>query len=168
MNTTMHTFQTMETRQVLLLLALVSAASLGGAYFFQHVIGLAPCKMCLWQRAPYWAVIGLGIAGFAGQGMAGKGLLALAGVAMAGNAGLGVYHVGVEQKWWQGPTNCTASTSAITVEDLTKQLESINVVRCDEIPWSFFGITLAGYSALISAGLAVLAITALTRPRVAA
>lgn len=153
-------------RTALLLVALVSAAALGGAYLFQYVGGLAPCKMCLWQRVPYWTVIGLGgVVFFAGPGGMAKALLGLAGLAMAGNAGLGVYHAGVEQKWWEGPSSCTGTGGGNTLEDLQKMMEGLSIVRCDEIPWSLFGISLAGYSALISAGLAVIAIRALMQKK---
>ena len=84
-------------------------------------------------------------------------LVAIA-LGMLWNAGLGVYHSGIEWKLWAGPQECSGSLSEIrTGRGLAEQLQSINVVRCDEAPWRFLGLSLAGYNALISSLLAVVA-----------
>ena len=55
------------------------------------------------------------------------------------NAGLGVYHAGVEWKYWAGPDTCAATPKALSTGTggLLKQLEKIRVARCDEATWSF-------------------------------
>jgi disulfide bond formation protein DsbB len=140
------------------------AAAILGAWFFQYVVGLNPCPLCLEQRTAYYIAIPLAvlIVFGASAGAARKVLLA-ALVAIAGimlwNSGLGVYHAGVEWKWWQGPQDCSGPvTSFGDAGSLLRQIQSTSVVRCDEIPWSFLGLSLAGYNALISFALAMIAL----------
>jgi disulfide bond formation protein DsbB len=91
---------------------------------------------------------------------------ALAGLAMIVSAGIGVFHVGVEQKWWAGPTGCSASNlSGLSPAEAAKRLMETPVVRCDEIAWSLLGISMAGWNAIISA-VAGVAVAALAFARV--
>ncbi len=149
-------------------LAAAAVASIGlaailGAWFFQLVIGLAPCPLCLEQRYAYYFAIPLSVLVLLGLsfGASRKVLVAaLAAIAlgMLWNAGLGVYHAGVEWKFWEGPQDCAGALSDLgTAGGLLDKLKSIRVVRCDEIPWSFLGLSLAGYNALISFALALIA-----------
>ena len=85
------------------------------------------------------------------------GLLALAGLMLWG-VWLGVFHTGIEWKWWTGPQACSGAPQLGGPGDLLKRLESINITRCDEAAWRFLGISLAGYNALISAALAAVAL----------
>ncbi len=89
-----------------LLATLGSVALLLGAYGFQHLGGMAPCKLCLWQRWPHAAAILIGVLVLVTH----RAQLAwLGAVAALGTAGIGMYHVGVEQGWWEGPTSCTST-----------------------------------------------------------
>ena len=146
-----------------LAILLVAVATIAGAWFFQLVIGLVPCPMCLQQRYAYYTLMPLSalVALSAGRGsprgvlLLGLALLAL--IALA-NAGFGVYHAGVEWKFWQGPTTCTGATPTITsAADLLKRLDTEKVVACDEVQFRFLGLSLAGYNALISLVMAVIA-----------
>ena len=141
----------------------VGAATILGAYFFQYVMGLPPCPMCLEQRIAYYVSIPLAIvvAIAAGRGAwpriaaAGLGIIALA---MLGNAGLGTFHAGVEWKWWPGPQECSGTVTDLGAGgDLLSSLNNLTIVRCDEAAWRFLGISLAGYNAMISLGLAAIA-----------
>ena len=85
------------------------------------------------------------------------GLLALAGLMFWG-VWLGVFHAGIEWKWWVGPQECSGAPQLGGPGDLLKRLQSINITRCDEAAWRFLGISLAGYNALISAALAAVAL----------
>ena len=144
------------TRHSLTLLAtLGSAALLGGAFAFQYIGGLAPCALCLWQRWPHAAAIAIGlvllVTGW--RGLAWLGMLA----ALA-TAGIGIFHVGVEQLWWEGLATCTAgSISGISTADLLNPAADVAApVRCDAIAWSMLGISMAGWNAILSLGLAAL------------
>lgn len=145
-------------RHAPVLLALASAAMLGAAYAFQYWGGLAPCELCWWQRYVYMAAIPLALAAWAldrpGGGLyAGTGL-ALLGLLFAGGAGIAAYHVGVEQGWWKGPSACSAFALEGSIEDMFDKIVSAPVVRCDEVAWSLFGVSMAGYNVLVSVGLA--------------
>jgi disulfide bond formation protein DsbB len=80
------------------------------------------------------------------------------------SAGLGGYHAGVEQKWWQGPTTCTSQPiDGLSTEDLLAQIMNAPVVRCDDIPWDLFGMSMAGWNMIISLGFVALWLAALRR-----
>ena len=147
-----------------LILILACAGLLLGALFFQYVVGLAPCALCIYQRWPHLVVLVLAALAllFArpDRSPARAGLLALAGVSLLVTAGVGVFHVGVEQHWWEGLASCTGGTGAATIEDLRAQIMNAPVVRCDDIAWQMFGISMAGYNVLISTALAVFAFLA--------
>ncbi|MDJ0893966.1 MAG: disulfide bond formation protein B [Alphaproteobacteria bacterium] len=137
-----------------LLLVAASAAILAAAYGFEYVGGLAPCELCLYQRIPYAAVIGLGlVAAFLWRRPEVQAVvLALCAVAFAANAALGGYHVGIEQGWLEGPTGCSGGAAAATstLDELKAWIMNAPVVRCDEVAWSLFGISLSGYNAIAS------------------
>ncbi len=141
-----------------------SAATLAGAYFFQYVLDLPPCEMCLWQRPPYWTAILMGVLAATAHHVRplprnfDRLLLGVAAAVFMVGAGIAFFHVGVEQKWWEGPTGC-AGVAALpeSFQDFQTGLAEAKVVRCDEIPWSFLGVSLAGYNMLISLALAAVA-----------
>jgi disulfide bond formation protein DsbB len=144
------------------LLLLGSGGLLLGALFFQYVMSLPPCPLCLWQRYPHIAAVVLAAGAMAaGPGAARPWLLAAIGLALLATAGVGVFHVGVEQKWWQGLSSCEGTTGGpIRIEDLTRNLDKPPPPRCDQIAWSLFGISMAGWNALISLALAAFAFRA--------
>ena len=138
------------------LAALASAGLLAAVFAMEHLGGLAPCKLCLLQRWPHGAVVALGLVALvpALPGGARRALLGLIAIAFAVTAGIGAYHAGVEYGWLAGPTECTGTVGGSTLEELRRNLMAAPVVRCDEVPWALFGISLAGYNALVSAALA--------------
>ncbi|SCW90810.1 disulfide bond formation protein B [Ancylobacter rudongensis] len=144
-----------------LVVAVASAGALAGAWYFQLVVGLAPCPLCLEQRIPYYiavpvALIGAVCAAFGRQGPA-RVALALCGMLMALGAFLAVYHAGVEWAWWAGPDTCSGAGPALGGGNLLGQLQSARVVRCDEAAWRLLGLSLAGYNAFIAGALTVVA-----------
>jgi disulfide bond formation protein DsbB len=146
-----------------LAIAIVAAAALAGAWFFQLVLDIRPCPLCLEQRYAYYLAVPLGlvVAFAASRGaprqvaLAGLGILALAALA---NAGLGGYHAGVEWQFWQGPTDCAGPIADLgSAGTLLQRLDTVKVIRCDEVQWRFLGLSLAGYSVLISMSMAAIA-----------
>jgi disulfide bond formation protein DsbB len=145
-------------------LALAAAAgSLGlllAAWYYEFVVGLAPCAMCYWQRWPHMAAVAIGV-------LAASPLPRVAGVAVgvAGalaattTAALGLYHSGVERGWWEGPASCTSAgqdLGALSGEALLSTETAVPLVLCDEIAWTFLGLSMANWNALASAVLAAL------------
>jgi disulfide bond formation protein DsbB len=143
--------------------AVVGAATILGAWYFQYVLGLRPCPLCLEQRYAYYFAVPLAVMVLLGDqyGASRKVLVAALLAIAAGmlwNAGLGVYHSGIEWQWWAGPQECAGSGVNLgTAGSVLEQLQSFNVVRCDEAAWRFLGLSLAGYNALISLALAAIA-----------
>ncbi|NKB60304.1 MAG: disulfide bond formation protein B [Alphaproteobacteria bacterium] len=141
-------------------LLLISIAVLGSAYAFQHIGGLQPCTLCLYQRWPWWVAGGLSVLALTliRERRFTRALSALGALSVLIGMGIAVYHAGVEQHWWAGPTACSGAAAPKTLEALRAQIFAAPVVRCDDIPWSLFGISMAGYNALISlaTGLAIL------------
>jgi len=146
-----------------LIVTVVGAATIGGAWFLELVVKLNPCPLCLEQRWLYYIGIPVALlvalAAWRGapRALVTVGLLALAGLMLWG-AGLAVFHAGIEWKWWVGPQTCSGAPQLGPATDLLKRLRSINITRCDEASWRFLGISLAGYNALISVGLAAVAL----------
>ncbi|MBR0818888.1 disulfide bond formation protein B [Bradyrhizobium liaoningense] len=145
------------------LVTLIAAATIAGAWFFQLVLEILPCPLCLEQRYAYYLAIPVGVltALAARSGaprpllLAGLAILALAALA---NAGLGTYHSGVEWGFWKGPTDCSGPVVNLgNAADLLSKLDTVKVVRCDEVQWRFLGLSLAGYNVLISLLMAAIA-----------
>jgi disulfide bond formation protein DsbB len=141
----------------------LSGATILGAWYFEFVLKLPPCPLCLEERLPYHVVIPLSllmaVAALVGapRKLIAVGLLAIM-AAMLCSAALGAYHSGVEWHWWPGPTDCSGPVTDFTAKGpLLDQLQSIRVVRCDEAAWRFLGLSLAGYNVLISLALAAIA-----------
>lgn len=142
------------SRNVLILLAAGgSLALLLGAFAFQYYGGLAPCVLCLWQRWPHAAAVGIGVVALA---FGGRALAYLGALAAAASAVIGVFHVGVEQKWWSGLASCTVNTmEGLTGADLLNTDITLGApAACDQIAWAMFGISMAGWNVIASLALA--------------
>jgi disulfide bond formation protein DsbB len=143
-------------------IAVVGALAIGGFFFFQYGLGLAPCPLCLEQRIPYY--ISVPLAGLlwlgANHGAARKVLVAgfaVIAAAMLWNSGIAVYHAGIEWQFWTGPADCTGPLTDLRGPGgLLNQLQSISLVRCDVAAWRLFGLSLAGWNVPLSLALAAL------------
>ena len=141
----------------------IAAATLAGAWFFQLVLDIRPCPLCLEQRYAYYLVVPLGaLTALAAAKNASRAVLliglAILAAATLGNAGLATYHAGVEWHLWQGPTDCTGEIGNLgSAGNLLERLDTVKVVRCDEVQWKFLGLSLAGYDVLISLLMAAMA-----------
>lgn len=149
-----------------LLLIVIPAAALAIAFASQIWGGLQPCILCIWQRWAHGAIIAIAVLGLAAA-LAGRrrgaALLTLvAGLAAMVGAGIALYHVGVEQQWWPGTSGCGAGAliPGQGLETLRQQIEAAPIVRCGDVPWSLFGISMAGYNALLSAALSAFGLAA--------
>jgi disulfide bond formation protein DsbB len=153
--------------QIGLLAAIASGFLLGGAYYFQYVVGLPPCDLCFLQRYPHMVAIVAGLLALAAFGQR-RLAFVLALIAIAGlfvTSGIGVFHVGVEQHWWQGPQECSGHIPpGLSAAELRKMLFSQKMVRCDEPAWSMWGVSMAGWNAILSAGAAIFLSMRMARP----
>ena len=141
-----------------------AGAALAVALLSQYWGGLAPCLLCLWQRWALWAAVALGVCGIAatlfGHRRLAGAVTLLAGVAALSSAGIAFFHVGVEQHWWTGTSGCGASLiePGLTAEELRARIEAAPMVRCDQVSWSLFGLSMAAYNLLYSAMLGALGV----------
>ena len=147
----------------------ILAASVGAlavAYIAEFVFGLEPCILCLYQRVPYavtgiLAILALGLPPRSGVRAAS---VALCGAVFLAGAGIAVYHVGVEQHWWAGTAACAGALPAeMTVEALRAQLATRPPKPCDQVDWTLFGISFAGYNLMASLALAAFSLAAARR-----
>ncbi|PHR58325.1 MAG: disulfide bond formation protein B [Robiginitomaculum sp.] len=144
-----------------LLAAMFSSLMLAAAHGFEHFGGMAPCELCLRQREVYWVALALGLGlTLAGKfGFTKRGALALLGLVFLTGGLIAGYHAGVEWKFWPGPASCTGNLEGLSNlgGDLLAGLDQPGEMpKCDQIPWSMLGISMAGWNALLSMGLAMI------------
>jgi disulfide bond formation protein DsbB len=145
-----------------IIVGVVAFATIVGAWIFEY-FGYAPCDLCLKQRWAYY--VGVPLAGLAAvmnaEGPRGlrRPLLLLLALVFAASSIFGIYHAGVEWGFWPGPAGCTGTSmpTVSNMNDFMKQLQTTRVVRCDEVALRILGLSLAGWNAVISAGMAALA-----------
>ncbi len=137
-------------QQARLLALLLPSALLAGAFGSQYIGGLYPCEMCYWQRYPHESAVVIALFTFTGRSeLTNRILLLLAATAIAVSGGIGAFHAGVEYGWWEGLTQCATMPGAgggNIIDDIMKT----PLVRCDVPQWTLFGISLAGYNAIVS------------------
>lgn len=136
---------------VVIILLLASVAALLGAYISQYVFGMEPCILCLYQRVPYWAVIALSFLVILFLKKINlKIFLVICIAAFLAGAAIAFFHVGVEYKWWRGTDSCGTKIVAKTAEEMLAAIKAAPVARCDEPPFLFLEISMAGWNFLYS------------------
>lgn len=151
------TMKFLTAKNIPLLAILISGGLLGGAWFFQYVLGYPPCQMCYWQRHAHKAVLIIAVLalGLSYLGKRNPRLTAtLIGLAFVVSFGLAFWHVGVEYKWWEGPKTCSGAVEAVTAFDPSTIFDDPTKLRppaCTDAPWHFLGLSMAGWNAFISA-----------------
>jgi disulfide bond formation protein DsbB len=126
---------------------LVPAGALAVAFGSQYLGGLSPCEMCWWQRYAHMAALAFALVATI---VPGRALVWLAALAIAVSGAIGVYHAGVELHYFKGFTQCTSIVSGGSTDDFLKAIMNAPLVRCDDIQWSFLGISMAGWNAILS------------------
>jgi len=147
---------------------LVPLGLLAGAYGSQYLGGLHPCEMCWWQRyAHFTALPFAALAMVAGAGRD-RPLVWLAALAIAVSGAIGFYHAGVELDYFEGFTQCTSEAAGGSAADVLRDVFARPLVRCDDIQWSFLGVSMAGWNAILSLSAALLILwLSLSKPRTA-
>lgn len=136
----------------------VSAAALAIAWTSEVWGGLDPCVLCIYQRYAYAVALIIGLVGLATnrRSRIAQAMAVLAGLAFLGGAAIAAFHVGVEQQWWRGTAACHAPAldPTLSIDALREQMLSQRFVACDQVAWSLFGVSMAGYNFLVSLALA--------------
>lgn len=146
------------TERALVVCVATSASLLAGAHLFERVGGLVPCILCLDQREAHWAALGVAVGGlivakFFRSKTGAAAAVGAAALVYAISAGLAFYHTGVEYGYWPGPAMCAGGGAAsvdLGAIDLTRPVDAPS---CEDVQWTFLGVSMAGYNLLLSAGL---------------
>lgn len=152
----------LSVRNASLLIAVTALTALALAFLSEYGFGLFPCVLCIWQRWSHFAAALLALVAVSGR-LAPSLFLGAASLAELVTAGIAAFHVGVEQKWWEGTSECGSSSDATSLEALKAQIMAAPVVRCDEVAFEFLGISMAGWNMLLALGLALVGALALCR-----
>ena len=147
-----------------ILVTLGMIVTVSAAWGFQLIGGYIPCELCLWQRQPYYWGIPFALAAalasaFNAPAWLVRVLLGVGGLLMVIGAGTGVYHAGVEWKFWEGPAACAANNTGVTT-DASKLLSDLNTLKgpsCGDARWHFLGLSFAGWNVVLSIILASIA-----------
>jgi disulfide bond formation protein DsbB len=150
----------------------VPASLLAGAYGSEVFGGLHPCEMCWWQRYAHFAGLGFALLSLLLRNAPdrGRSFVWVAALAILASGAIGGYHAGVELRVFEGFTQCTSKgAGGLSSEELLKQIMGTPLIRCDEVQFSFLGISMAGWNAILSvlAALSILWLS-LRRPRASA
>ena len=138
----------MKSIQLIWLAFLGSLTLLIGAYAFEFLGNLKPCKMCLWQRWPHIAAIIIGILIFYSKSNL---LMRIASMIILFGAIIAFYHMGVEYQWWEGPATCTSgSITNLSSTELMNKILKAPIIRCNEVQWSFAGLSMAAWNGIFS------------------
>lgn len=143
-----------STLMVILALALTA---IGTALFYEYVLNYQPCALCYEERIPYYVLIAVSVLALLSNRFIGKGLLLVLGFMMFLGSLYGMYHAGIEWTFWPGPESCTgANLNLSTGMDLLAMVQDVKIVPCDVANWRLFGISFAGYNALVAMLIAVI------------
>jgi disulfide bond formation protein DsbB len=167
MTTTTTAFASPPRTHVLtaLFLMLAMAATVGTALGFQHLGGYIPCKLCLAQRTPYYVGVPLMAVALLSSLLGWptwltRALLFAGALLMAYSLYLGVHHAGVEWGWWAGPTDCGAVDGGVESGSggVLDQIDKVIPPSCDKASLRILGLSFAGWNAVASFVLALIAL----------
>lgn len=144
------------------LAGLGSALLLAGALFFQYVIHLYPCELCILQRWPHLVAVILGLVVWF---VPSATVMALGALAVATSGVIGIYHTGVERQWWAGPSACSGTTdiTQMNAQQMMDAIMAAPVIRCGDVQWEMLGLSMASWNAIFSFALAGVWLVAMRR-----
>jgi disulfide bond formation protein DsbB len=150
----------------------IGLAAIVAAWGFELIGGYIPCELCLQQRTPYYVGLPLALIAILADVIGlpkwiARAALVLVAIAFVYNAGLGIYQSGAQWGYWQGPTACSGTGAGIptSAKDLLSSLDTVKVVSCTDVTWRFLGLSFAGWNAIVSGVVALMAIiAAIVRP----
>lgn len=160
---------TLRDHRFLVAALALAIAAITGAWIFELGFGYLPCKLCLWQRWPYYIGIPLGLTALACGGVlrpAGRWLQGATALVFVAGAAIAVYHAGAEWGFWPGPSDCGGRIAAgpANVLDLRNSIRATKIIRCDEAALRILGLSFAGWNVLTSLAIAALAAVGIMSP----
>lgn len=151
-------YKNKSSEKILLGFSFICIGVLITAYCLEHFFDVLPCQMCLYERNIFMAVAAFSFfsfflipARFHSIALIILGFIFMGGALFAG------YHVAIQQQWVALPAFCASNdfSDLNSVDSLREQLLKTPLVRCDQVTWTFFGLSLAAYNALLSFVLAI-------------
>ena len=132
------------------ILFILSIIAITSALVAEFLFNLAPCKMCLKQRHPYYIIIFLVILSYIFRQTKNIWLFIFSQIALLYGFFYAVWHVGIEQKILTGPVSCAGTLSQTnSIQNLKQQIANQAIVNCSEITWAVFGLSAATLNALL-------------------
>ncbi len=169
------TFYRLLTRWWTAFALVASLAMLAAAHAFERFAGLAPCNLCLKQREVFWGAVAISAlaTGWAVLSRASRGTPRIASFLLFAvfltGAITATFHAGGELKWWALPATCSSAGAPADLESLTALAlgtgPALEFQACDAVAWSFLGVSMAGWNALLSSALALFSLLAAKRPK---
>lgn len=146
--------------------AAIAAALMGYALFAEHVLGLEPCPLCIFQRI---AMVAVGIvfliaALHAPRNLSARAYAALGALTAGVGAGIAGWHVYLQNlPPGAAPPDCGASLDYLL--DVFGPFETIRMVlassgECTAIDWSFAGLSMPAWVLIWFVLLGALAVVA--------
>jgi len=133
-----------------LILLLISIVTITSALVAEYFYGLQPCDLCLKQRHPYYFFIILSVLIFYIPNFYKFFIYLLVQLGAVYGIFYSLWHVGVENQLLKGPSGCSSGLSITSdTAELKQQIFSKQVISCDEVIWSFFGISAASLNSIV-------------------
>ena len=140
----------------LIVIFAVISLTIASALIIQYWLGHEPCKLCLYQRIPYFLAILLIIKIFFFKKYEKITLLILT-LIFVGSTALAFYHFGIEQGFFSESLACTAPdlSKTLSKEQLLEQLKQNNI-SCKDVSFRILGLSLAAINTIFSLVLSVI------------
>ena len=132
------------------------------AFIIEYWLGHEPCKLCIYERIPYFLSVLLITKILFVRGYEKITLLILSLVFIISTV-LAFYHFGIEQGFFDESLACTAGNLSETLskEELLEQLKQ-SIISCKDVSFKIFGFSLAAINTIFSIGLSVIFIKLFT------
>ena len=146
-----------QTNNIFLIVILtIISFTIISALIVQYWLGHEPCRLCLYERIPYFLSILLITKIFFIKKYERITLLILFLVFMSSTA-LAFYHFGIEQGFFSESLACTTGdlSKTLSKEELLQQLKQ-NSIGCKNVSFRILGLSLAAINTIFSLVLSVI------------
>jgi disulfide bond formation protein DsbB len=126
-----------------------SVLILVSVYSLEHFMNLPACKLCVYQRIPYFFLIVFSLISF----VINKNVVLFfcSFLCFCSSFVISLFHSLVERGMVKFEIGCVSSNKDFTnIDDLRNFLEHVPITKCDEIIFSFLGFSLANLNLIIS------------------
>ena len=143
-------------KKFLFILLILISISLLTAFAIEYKLGYKPCKLCLYERVPYFLSILLIVKIFFIKSFE-KITLLLLSIIFISSSILALYHFGIEEGFFQESLSCMSSNtfSSTSKEELLTQLKEANI-SCKNVSFRIFGLSLAAINTIFSTLLSII------------